>query len=323
MSGLGALENTSYRVAFDLGSGKVKMQAAIVDEVSLRIIKVLDISEISIPLRESIDQDSNGCISEDMIQLLLTSLTKLQNQASLHGSVSKSVGVATEPFRVAKNGKEVLKKIQDLTGIHLFCLLPEEEALLGVKALQAEGKIASMEESISWENGGGSMQITFSSKEGSQFFTKNLGKVPVKNYIIRQIQGKDPKKHISPNPISQSQAKATLAWLEEELKDAPYWLKENPSIKVIALGAIFPNLHKTLAKIEVTKKDLVELLADRIGKTDEELEGGSDPIFMVSDLLFLYAVMEKLHIEKVEYSQLKGPGSTSGLLIDVEKWTDF
>ncbi|MBS0628137.1 MAG: hypothetical protein JSS09_08005, partial [Verrucomicrobia bacterium] len=62
MSGLGALENISYRVAFDLGSGKVKMQAAIVDEVSLCIIKVLDISEISIPLRESIDQDSNGCI---------------------------------------------------------------------------------------------------------------------------------------------------------------------------------------------------------------------------------------------------------------------
>jgi exopolyphosphatase/pppGpp-phosphohydrolase len=190
--------------------------------------------------------------------------------------------------------------------------LPEEEALLGLKALQAEGKIASTEECISWENGGGSTQITFISKEGPQFFTKNLGKIPVKNYIIRQIQGKDPKEHISPNPISQSQAKAALAWLEEELKDAPSWLKEKPSIKVVALGAIFPNLYKALEKLEVTKQDLLELLADRIGKTDEELKGSSDPIFMVSDLLFLYAVMEKLHIGKVEYGQVNYPDLKEG-----------
>jgi exopolyphosphatase/pppGpp-phosphohydrolase len=110
-------------VAFDLGSGKVKMQAALVDEASLRIVKVLDTSEIFVPLRESIDQDSNGSISEDMTQLLLlTSIKKLQNRASLHGTVSKSVGVATEAFRVAKNGEEVLKKIQEATGIRLFCL---------------------------------------------------------------------------------------------------------------------------------------------------------------------------------------------------------
>ena len=319
-SNLSANENTLYRVAYDIGSGKVKMQAALIEDTSLRIIKMVDTSEIFIPLRDSIDQSKDTFISEEMIHLLLSSMKQLQNKASLHGVISQSVGIGTEPFRVAKNGQAVLKRLEEETGIRLFCLSSEEEALLGVQTLHAEEKVSPGDEFISWENGGGSCQMTFTSKEGTQFFTKSLGKIPVKNYILHQIQGKDPKISQSPNPISNEEAKSTLSWLQEQLQDAPSWLQDNPSIQVVGMGAIFPNIQKTLGKPDITLQDLLKLLAERIGKTDKELKGSSDPTFMVSDLLFLYAVMEKLGIEKVKYEQLRGPGSTSGLLIDKVRW---
>ncbi len=81
--------------------------------------------------------------------MLITSLKQLHNKADLHGPVSLSVGIATEPFKVASNGQEALKRLGMETGIRLFCLSPEEEALLGIKALHAEEKIDMSDEFIS------------------------------------------------------------------------------------------------------------------------------------------------------------------------------
>ncbi len=63
----------------------------------------------------------------------------------------------------------------------------------------------------------------------------------------------------------------TLAWLEKELNEAPSWLQENPSIKVIGFGAEFPNLQKAFKNQDVSKADLLKRLTERIGKTDEEI----------------------------------------------------
>ena len=309
------LQGDVYQVAFDIGSGSLKMQSAWVDPIVCRISKKMETISLHIPLRDSIDQDPNLNIPEEMVQRLISSILDLKIQAAVHGSIFKCVGVGTESFRIAKNGKEVLSRIQNETDVLLFCPSPSEEALLGRKALIAEGILSKDADFISWENGGGSMQIATASEGKLLSFNKSLGKIPVKNHLMSQIQGKDIRENASPNPISKQEALQTISWIQSHLDDTPTWLSSKiSSCEVIGLGGMFACVQRKLHKAEFTKEEVYQLLALQLGKTDQELSQTEDSTFMVLDPLFLYAIMSALNIEKVRFERVTG--STSALLVD-------
>ena len=59
-----------------------------------------------------------------------------------------------------------------------------------------------------------------------------------------------------------------------------------------------------------------------IGQSGEEFSDGhkENQPFVLSDLIFLYGMMDALEMQQVHCPNKKGPGSTSGLLVDEAKW---
>jgi len=304
-------ERLEYRAAFDLGSGKLKMQSAWVDPRRGKIVEMAESSELVIPLREAIDGDPNGKIPEEVAAQLQDALAKMQAQAESHGAIPKYVGGATASFRAATNGEEIIDWLGREQGISIYLLSSEEEASLGRESLLAEGLLPK-EDALIWENGGGSTQISRKTAEGLKFFNLSVGKVAMKAFLIEEVQGR--KGQASPNPISREEADRAIAWSSSKFQGAPEWAV---GADALGIGAMFPNVMRGLGKSTFSKGDLKQLIEERLGKTDEELGGDA---YIVSDLLFLYGAMDALGIEQVVCPKMRGPGSTSGLLIDAQKW---
>jgi exopolyphosphatase/guanosine-5'-triphosphate,3'-diphosphate pyrophosphatase len=284
--------------------------------------KVIATETTIIPVRESIDRDPNGNIPENIVQQLTVSLREMQKTAEKQGQVTGYIAGATDAFRVANNGQAVLTQLSEELGIATFLLSQDEEAVLGYDALRAEGLLAGKEDALIWENGGGSTQISRKWEGELQSYHLALGKVPMKNYLIQSLQGKELSQNQTPNPISREEAGQAIAWIKTGFQDAPAWVKGNG--QVLGIGAMFSDVQKGLGKATFTKGELWQLIEQRIGKTDQELSPNGDPnvTFMLSDLLFLYGAMEALGMDQVARQQMQGPGSTSGLLVDSSKWDD-
>lgn len=314
-------EQIQYRVALDLGSGSIKMQSAWVDVINNRIVEIVDVKKVGIPLRDVIEKDPNQCIPETTFEKLKGEIEELMKLAREHGEIAGCVGTATEAYRYAVNGQEVLDRLERELGISLFRLTQDEEADLGYAALKAEGQID--EGAIIWENGGGSMQISTRTERGTQSFNLHLGKTPMKNYIIGQIQGRDIHDADTPNPISKEEAGQAIDWVKNQIRSAPSWLREKiDQTEIIGLSACFSTVIRGLGKTEFTNEELFGLLEARLDKNNEQMDRkeNENPVFMLSDLLLLYGVMDELGIEKIRCAELNGPGSTSGLLVDAQKW---
>lgn len=310
------INDLQYRVAFDLGSGKLKMQAAWVDPSQNRVVKIALTDEAVIPLSEAIQRDPNGNIPEQVIRQLNDSLSMMQKKAESEGNVSAYIGGATEAYRAANNGAEVLAQLSDRFHISMFLLSQNEEAVLGYGSLVAEGLMPDEKNVLVWEIGGASTQLSHKTDGVFEAFNLQNGKVPMKNYIIQEIQ----QKHsLTPNPIEAEEAVQAIGWVKGQFQDAPDWTRGNQT--VLGIGAMFPGVQKGLGKSTFTKMELEQLIEKRLGKLDDDLSpNDTASVYMVSDLLFLYGVMDELEIDHVVCPNMQGPGSTSGLLIDESRW---
>lgn len=311
-------EDLQYRVAFDLGSGNLKMQASWIHPKKNRIVKVAVVESINLPVREAIDRDPNGEIPEEMVQQLKAALLEMQEKAKSHGNVTAYVAGATAAYRSAGNGNEVLERLSKELGVSMFLLSQDEEAMLGFSSLEAEGFLPDDASVIVWENGGGSTQISHLANGKFEAYNLPVGKVAMKTDIIQEIQKKEAA--TTPNPIGENEAVQAIKWARAQFQNAPDWVKQKT---VLGIGAMFPNAVKGIGKSTFTKDDLRCLIDTRLNKTDEELSPDPDPNtpYLLSDLLFLYGVMEELGLQEVDCPKLQGPGSTSGLLIDPSRWT--
>ncbi len=301
------MDDLVYRVAFDLGSDDLKMQAAWINPKKNQIVKVAVTESLNLPLQEAINRDPNSEIPQEMVQQLKAALLGMQERAQLDGNVTTFVGGATMAYRSAPNGNEVLDKLSKELGISMFLLTPNEEAMLGYSSLEAEGLVSKG--ALVWENGRGSTQISHIAK--GEFEAYNL---PVdKAAIIQEIQKRGSSS--PPNPLGKEDAAAGIQWTQAQFQDAPDWVRKKKT--VLGIGAMFPNAVKGLGKSTFTKSDLRQLIDQKLDKADQELSAEQDPntLYMLSDLLFLYGVMEELEIEEVECPKLQGPGSTSALLL--------
>lgn len=321
-------ENIQYRIAFDLGSGTLKIQAAWVDPLNGRIAEMAYQSKINIPVGEALARDPEGKIPEEIVQQLIDALREFKEKTPKEIDIAGCIGTATEAFRRAANGIEVVQRIEEAAGVKIFILSPEEEAILGQRALEAEGLLPN-EPFIVWENGGGSMQISSKTKDGIEFYGIPIGKVSMKNHIIGQ-QGNDFRETNSPNPVSPELAEEAKNWVKKSLENFPDWLKaklREKNLEVVGFSGMFSTATRVLKRKEFTIDDVQTLLNRFVGKTDRELidfgYSGEDALFAVSDLLFLHSVMTELEIQKVRFTKTEGPGSTSGLLIDPKLWSEL
>ena len=118
--------------AFDLGSNSIKMTIASVTadgkvDESIWMTK-------AVRLGEGIDR--NGVLADDRIAAALDALQEMSDRAT-EESVTKKIGVATEAVRIAGNGAQFLKTIEDRFDIAIALISGDEEASLAYAGLAA------------------------------------------------------------------------------------------------------------------------------------------------------------------------------------------
>lgn len=319
------------RGAFDVGSGSLKLLVADYNKQTKHIVKYVFSSAIPVPFSDQLAKSSDGTFDEEIYQKAKAAITELLEQAQPF-SVERYYGVATEAFRLSKNGQEFADRIAQELNVHIRIIPQHEEASLGFQNA-VEQSNGDPDNAVVWDIGGGSFQITWKEAGEYNFYMGSFGKVPMKNLIISDVQGHSVNEVFTPNPISKTDVDSAKEKLIDRLPVVTQNLRnkiQKKSTKVYGVGAIHNgNITKSTKKPIYSYAIVQDLIQSRIGLYDNEFDnvyGEGQHIYWLSDLLFVSTVMSHLGIENVinvksfNDPAVEVPGNTAGIIINADYW---
>jgi len=305
------------RAAFDIGSGETKVTVADVDLVAQRVLKIRHQAFIPLNLRAAVETNPDGLLSETSIQDLNVAVRKLQEQAKQHGA-QESSGIASSIFRTAKNGSQVLERVQKDTGLTAVVLPQSEEGEIGFASAVAVSN-QPKDKLIVWDSGGGSFQITTYNKGKMEVYGEEFASTSALKalYGIRNILFGSAPVH----PVSTQEALQLIDTIRQQFTLPPEWTSSREK-RVVAIGgggsSIFAEAATTLGKLTFTKEEVLQLMMEACDKTKEELSYFPNPQHAIVSLSLLYTVMDHCGIQELTYYRTNG--STEGLLITPRFW---
>lgn len=313
------------RCGIDFGSGSLKMLVADVDLESHHIVEYVYSSSIKIPTSDHLAKNKDGLLDERIEEIALNALNQLVKEAK-DNHATRFFGVATESFRIAKNGQQVAQRLFEKSGVFIKILSQKEESALGFHNAIEHSKGVS-ETAVVWDIGGGSFQVSW--KEGDEInsFMGQFGKVPTKNLVLA-VQNKSKDK--SPNPISYTQALAARKCLQSKLKEIPEELKmkiKDPSTRYYGIGGVHHgNIALSTKSSTYTLESVDQLINERLNKKDSDFVGVASPEYWVTDLLLVSSIMSYLEIPYIldvksfDEPHLEVYGNTAGIVTKPEFW---
>lgn len=180
---------SEIRGGFDIGSGSTKLQIAKVsscDNGEINIEKVYYKKNSSVKYAQDLEDSKSNNLSQQIIddgfkamsQMKNEALKNLKEQCGESCKVTSWRGIMTEAFRNAKNWEKArteLTKIAD--GLIIKRLSQKEEALYGYYPI-VKLKGFNSQNTVVWDMGGGSTQITaFNTSFNTKQFSQNGAKV--------------------------------------------------------------------------------------------------------------------------------------------------
>lgn len=315
------------RAAFDLGSGSLKLLVADVDSETQHVLKYIYSTTIKVPLSDDLAKSPDASFSTEIQHQVKDVMSTLSKQARLHRA-QRYFGVATEAFRLANNGKQLIAEVAGEQGFPIHIISQQEEAELGF-ASAVELSNGDPDTAVVWDIGNGSFQVTWKGDETVKAYLGHFGKTPMRNLIIKDIQGKSLENTHSPNPISAHETALAKDLLRSQLEDIPEDLRiklRDPATQVYGIGAVHHgNIAYTCHRKIYTLQNVDELLSQRFDLDDSHFDVES-PEFWVSDLIFVSTVMSHLDITKVIDIKAFGDpqvvvtGSTVGIIVWPKFW---
>lgn len=307
------------RAAFDFGSGKIKVQVADVDTTSQQILTTLYSEAIIVRLSEDLAHQSDGKFSQ-AIMVQAVEVARTLKQAAVKFGAEEFCGVATEAYRVALNGQDLVNLYLNELSIPAKIISQDAEGKFGFLALLQETKL-NPAQTICWDIGGGSFQITYLNKEGRlQSYKGPFGRASIKNAIITHVKHQNPQEVSTPNPMNNDEWLAALAYFDTALPEVPEDLRDKlnqPDVQLVGISA-HPERLRALGSYQ--SKDVLMALNDRLNKRDEELSAEHhSPNMAIGELVIIHGLMTALDVDQVAYYRTNG-GSTSGLLVSHEHW---
>ena len=287
------------RGAIDIGSGSTKAFAAVVDVCAnpKRIAHKLFDEKTKISFGEAIEKSEDGKIPADMITDASAKIATLVEAMSKENLESIAL-VATAAFRKAKNGRDVGASISqatkdrlkgktsiDLRTLDVQLLSQENEAELGAQAALANlPSLLTGEPShpiVVWDIGGGSMQMLAVGGE-HEAFRGELASVTFKNRVIQEIQKKNPKIQVTPNPMGKSAKKAvTMARVHAKANVGKAMKELAPKARWVGIGGVLAiSVQKQVEREGIashsanrfSEKALAQTLDKRSLRNDDEIE---------------------------------------------------
>jgi exopolyphosphatase/guanosine-5'-triphosphate,3'-diphosphate pyrophosphatase len=138
----------------------------------------LKLNLVRVPLRLGFDVFETGFISNERIAMVMQTMIAYKHLINAYG-VKNVIAAATSAMRDASNGKEIIKKVKQETGIDIEIITGDYEASLIYENHIAENM--SKEESYLYiDVGGGSTELTFFS-DGKLVYKKsfNIGTIRI------------------------------------------------------------------------------------------------------------------------------------------------
>jgi exopolyphosphatase/guanosine-5'-triphosphate,3'-diphosphate pyrophosphatase len=143
----------------------------------------LKLNLVRVPLRLGFDVFESGMISQQRIGMILQTMLAYKHLMDAYG-VKNVIAVATSAMRDAANGKEIIRKVKQETGIDIEIISGDYEASLIYENHIAENM--SREESYLYiDVGGGSTELTFFS-DGKLVYKRsfNIGTIRILKNMV-------------------------------------------------------------------------------------------------------------------------------------------
>ena len=305
------------RAAFDFGSGKIKVQIADVDTATDQIVHIIHNNALTVKLGEDLAHHRGTNFSHEIIHEAIDVARTLKHEA-IEAGATAFCGIATEAYRKASNSQDLIKLYEKELSIPVTIVSQEEEGKFGFYSLIEEKKLHPAQ-TVCWDIGGGSFQISYQDRNGQlQVYKGPFGRSTTKNAIIQHVKKLNPQSTYSPNPISWKDYESALRYLKNALPPVPEELKDklkDPITEIIGISA-HPGQLRTLGIYY--QEDVRKHIEEHLNKADVQLVM-DDPSYVVSDLILIEAIMQKLNIHDVTYIHTHS-GSSSALLISKKFW---
>lgn len=311
---------TEVRAAMDIGSGATNLQVAKVDTRSNKIISKIYEETIQVPYQKELEQSSNNTFNDQIMTQGINAIRKLKQDADNLG-VKKVVAVATAAFRQASNAQQFANEIEKETGVHVRIINQDEEGILAFRGALAVTPYHP-ENVVVWDIGGGSMQLTALTSEGTYHVEKGkTASIPFKNTIIEEVEQKDIKQVQTPNPISTADMQMSLQYAAQSADESSLFIKSklsDPSTVVIAVGNLFNKGIKPLVNNPVVQEGKLQTAVLALaGKTDADLNKGLLSEVAVSNPLLVLGYMQALNINQVNVADVN---NADGALTNPPYW---
>lgn len=308
------------RGAFDIGSGSTKVKVVEVNTCVQAVTRHIFEDQVKVDYRDSLDKSSDKTFSPQIRKTGIQAILNLKASATKAGA-QKFSGVATAAFRHAKNGEEFADEIAKTAQFPVTVISQDREALLGAKAAREKLKVET--NILVWDIGGGSQQMT-SLDENSQssIYYGDLASVSFKNLVIAEIQKKNVKKVVSPNPMTKAHVEKAVQLAIEKAKNSvpesiQSLLKANPNMVVVGIGGVLAkSLPRQLNAQTITVPAIDQAIEKRHTLTDRQL---NDPYAAteITNLILVKGFMQSLGIRSFQAMDV---GLVDGLWFDSEAW---
>ncbi|MBA3720840.1 MAG: hypothetical protein H0W88_00390 [Parachlamydiaceae bacterium] len=315
--------NIEVRAAIDIGSGATNLKVANVNRDTDKIVSQIFEQSIPVPYQKHLEKSSNNTFDNEVMEQGIQAIKALKEKADSY-HVKKVVAVATAAFRKADNASQFAQEIEKLTGVRVHIIDQDEEGILAFRGALAITPIEA-NQTLVWDIGGGSMQLTTLTDAGSYLVEKGkLASIPFKNAIIQEIKHQDIQKVHSPNPLSPEEMQQALQYAEQKARETDPYIKEkiiNPNTKILAVGSLFKYAIRPLINDQSTllPGDLEKAVQGFANKTDSDLPGGALAEVAVSNPLLVLGYMKGLDIKEVEIISVN---NADGALTYPVYWAD-
>ena len=297
------LSNGEIRAAIDIGSGATNLKVAKVDPKTNKIVIQLFEKTISVPYQKHLEQSSDQTFDQIVMEQGIRAIKELKDIADNH-LAKKVIAVATAAFRNATNAEQFAREIEQKTGVQVRIINQDEEGILAFRGALAVTPIQP-EQAITWDIGGGSMQLTTLSAAGTYLVEKGkTASIPFKNYVIQEIKHHDSKTIHSPNPMTIEEMQTAINYAAQLAQDTDNFIKtklQNPQTQVLAVGSLFNKAILPMVGNSIVHREALEKAVMKwANKTDAELPGDALAEVAVTNPLLVVGYMKGLHINQVE-----------------------
>lgn len=309
------------RAALDIGSGSTNLKIAKVDPKTGKILSQIYEQSIRVPYQKQLELSGTNQFDQAIMDEGIAAIKVLKEMAKNY-QVNRIAAVATAAFRQAGNAPAFTKEIEKETGVHVHIINQDEEGILAFRGALALSSSLLPENTVVWDIGGGSMQLTMLTKTGSYVVEKGkTASVPFKNAVIEKIKQEDLKVVQNPNPLSEEEIHKAILLAGEYAKEVSPVLKEKiaePGTKIVAVGNLFNYGVRPLVGQDTVKQSaLLKAVIKLAGQTFPEIKETSLAEVAATNPLLVAGYMGELKITQLNVINVN---NTDGALTYPPYW---